>query len=223
MNILVIILTIIAIPLVNVNAQNEINPSLSIETIDLDFANFEGVARDANRIMLNEIHSKSWQVTITNELEYTKNSGDATLRLYDGNDEGRFIEFGMGSPPNRMFRVAVNIPNEEGYVPIHAMEERGWSPSSKIIVAYTDRAGMTINNGQRIVVSNLNIGEFGIESYSTYGAESNIDGTSVRSGTYSFEVLSGDPAENAFHLFPFYVTAAVGILVGIMFLTKKRR
>jgi hypothetical protein len=36
------------------------------------------------------------------------------------------------------------------------------------------------------------------------------------------EFISGDPAKNPFALFPFYVAAGVGILVGILYLTKKR-
>lgn len=223
MNILAIIVAIIVIPLVSANAQNEINPSLDIVFIEVPAANFDTVARDAERVILDDVHSRSWQVTIQNDLEYTEEGGGAVLRIYDAIDQEKFVEFGMGAPSNNMFWVAVNIPDAEGYVPIHSMTERGWSPSTKVIAAYTDRAGMTINNGQRIVVSNLDIDEFAIGSYSVYGAESYLDGTSVESGTYSFEIISGDPSENAFHLFPFFVTAAVGVLVGVLFLTKKRR
>lgn len=219
---LAIIAILFAIPLVAANAQNEINPSLAIVTYELTPADFDTVARDAERVFLDTIHTKSWQVTIQNNLGYSGDNGSAAFRIYDANEEGKFIEFGMGPPPDNMLWIAVNIPDQEGYVPIHSMEERGWSSSSKIIIAYTDRAGMTINNGQRIVVSNLDVGEFAINSYSVYGAESNIDGSVVESGTYNFEILSGDPGENVFHLFPFYVTAAVGALAGLLFLTKRR-
>lgn len=208
--------------MLSASAQNEINPSLEIVSIELEPSDFDSVARDAGRIYLESVHSKSWQVTVQNGLGYVGEGGSATLRIYDANAEGKFIEFGMGPPPDNMLWVAVNIPGKEGYVPIHSMAERGWSPSSKIVAAYTDRAGMTINNGQRIVVSNLDVGEFAIDSYSVYGAESGIEGSVIGSGTYSLEVLSGDPAENAFHLFPFYVTAAVGALAGLLFLTKRR-
>jgi len=36
------------------------------------------------------------------------------------------------------------------------------------------------------------------------------------------EFLSGDPAKNVFALFPFYVAAGVGIIVAVLFITKKR-
>ncbi len=204
------------------HAQEEINPSLGIVDINVGAADFNVVARDATVNGLDAVHDTSWQVTIRNGLEYVEGGKGAVLRLHDAEEEGKFIEVGMGPTPDRMFWAAVSLPSAEGYVPVHSMAERGWSPSSAVIVAYTDRAGMTINNGQRIVVSNLDVGEFAISSWSAHAVESYLDGPSVASGTYSFEILSGDPAENAFHLFPFYVTAAVGALAGLLFLTKRR-
>lgn len=221
MRFLVIAALVLVFPLAPALAQNEINPSLEIVSIVLVPDDFDTVARNAERVGLDNIHSKSWQVTIKNNLGYAED-GNAALRIYDANDEEKFVEFGMGAPPDRMLWVAVNIPGAEGYVPIHSMTERGWSPSTNIIAAYTDRAGMTINNGQRIIVSNLDVGEFAIGSYSVYGAESSTESSAIVSGTLDLEILSGNPAENAFHLFPFYVTAAVGAFAGILFLTKRR-
>jgi len=36
------------------------------------------------------------------------------------------------------------------------------------------------------------------------------------------EILSGDPGKNMFAYFPFYVAAGIGVLVGTLYLTKKR-
>ena len=105
---------------------------------------------------------------------------------------------------------------------MHSNLERGWSPSSKTIVSYTERAGLTVNNGARIVVSNLDIGIFVINSYSVSGMESPTDSPAVNSGSMILEFISGDPAKNPFALFPFYVAAGVGTLVGVLYLTKKR-
>ena len=52
--------------------------------------------------------------------------------------------------------------------------------------------------------------------------ESSTDPPAINSGSMIVEFLSGDPAQNVLAFFPFYVTAAVGLLVGILFLTKKR-
>jgi hypothetical protein len=81
---------------------------------------------------------------------------------------------------------------------------------------------LTVNNGARITVSNLNIGSFEIDSYSVFGMEGSSDPPAVNSGSMIVEFLSGDPSENVFAFFPFYLAAAIGILVGVLFLTKKR-
>jgi len=81
---------------------------------------------------------------------------------------------------------------------------------------------MTVNNGLRIVVSNLDIGVFAIDSYCVHGMESSTDPPAVNTGSLKMEFLSGDPGESIYHLFPFYVTAVVAAIVGILFLTKKR-
>ena len=68
-----------------------------------------------------------------------------------------FIEVGMGSIPDNKFWVAVQTP-KEGYIVVHSDLDRGWYPQTKSIVSYTERAGLTVNNGARIVVTNLDIG-----------------------------------------------------------------
>lgn len=204
-------------------AQDVKNPSLSIETAELYAADFDTAARDAPAVGLGRDHAVSWQVTIKNSLLYERPDAIAAVRLHDATVDGKFIEVGMGSPPDRRFWVAVQIPGEEGYVVVHRNAERGWNPDTNTIISYTDRAGMTVNNGMRIVVSNLDIGEFAVASYSAYGLEGSGDPRPVNSGTMTVEFLSGDPAENVFAFFPFYVTAAVGALVGVLYLSKKRQ
>lgn len=199
----------------------EVNPSLTIESADVASEEFNRVARDASVIPLETVHSTSWQVTLDNNLIYANPDGNAVLRIYDANREDTFIEVGMGSPPDYKFWVAVQLP-ENGYVPIHNKLTRGWGESSKTIVSYTDRAGLTVNNGARIVVTNLDIGVFAVDSYSVHGKEGSTDPPAVASGEYHAEFLSGDPSQNIFSLYPFVLAAAVGTLVGVLFITKKR-
>lgn len=202
-------------------AQELTNPSLLIDTIEIPSDEFNRLLRDAPVVMLDDVHSISWQVTIDNNLLYANPNGNAVLRLYDKSTHDEFIEVGMGSQPDNKFWVAVKTP-KEGYVVVHKALDRGWYPQAKSIVSYTERAGLTVNNGARIVVTNLDIGEFAIDSYSVYGMEDSTDPPAVNSGSMTIEILSGDPAKNAFALFPFYVAAGVGIIVGVLFLTKKR-
>jgi len=202
-------------------AQELTNPSLLIDTIEIPSDEFNRLLRDAPVVMLDDVHSISWQVTVDNNLLYANPNGNAVLRLYDKNTHNEFIEVGMGSQPDNKFWVAVKTP-KEGYVVVHKDLDRGWYPQAKSIISYTERAGLTVNNGARIVVTNLDIGEFAIDSYSVYGMEDSTDPPAVNSGSMIIEILSGDPAKNAFALFPFYVAAGVGIIVGVLFLTKKR-
>ena len=199
----------------------EVNPSLIIDEIEIPAQEFNRVLRDAPIIPLDEIHAVSWQVTIDNNLLYANPDGNAVFRLYDAISEDEFIEVGMGSIPDNKFWVAVQTP-KEGYIVVHSDLERGWYPEAKSIISFTDRAGLTVNNGARIVVTNLDIGEFAIGSYSVHGMEGSTDPPAVNSGSLILEFLSGDPSKNAFAMFPFYVAAGIGVIVGVLFLTKKR-
>ncbi len=208
---------------VNAQEQQQVkNPSLLVELLTIPWQNFNKISTDAQITELSSVHKTSWQVTIDNNLQYGNPNGNAVIRLYDENVEDKFIEIGMGAPDDDKFWVAVQIPGAEEYVVVHDKLERGWVPSAKTIVSYTERAGMTINNGARIVITNLDIGLFGIESYSVHGMEGSTDPLAAVSGEYIVEFLSGDPAGNVFHLFPFYVTGAIGIIVAILFFAKKK-
>ena len=202
-------------------AQEEKNPSLIIETLEIPFDEFNTIVREAPIRVLDDVHAVSWQVTIDNNLLYANPDGNAVLRLYDQENPDEFIEVGMGSQPDNKFWVAVTTP-KEGYIVVHRDLDRGWYPQAKSIISYTDRAGLTVNNGARIVVTNLDIGEFAINSYSVYGMEGSTDPPAVNSGSMIVEVLSGDPAKNVFALFPFYIAIGVFAVLGILFLTKKR-
>jgi len=202
-------------------AEESKNPSLIIDTIEVPSYEFNKILRDADIIQMERTHAVSWQVTIDNNLLYANPNGNAVLRIYDKDNPEKLVEIGMGAKPDEKFWIAVQTP-KEGYVVVHSDLERGWSPASKAIVSYTERAGLTVNNGARIVVSNLDIGIFAIDSYSVFGMESPTDPPAVNSGSMILEFISGDPAKNPLALFPFYIAAGVGILVGVLYLTKKR-
>jgi len=201
-------------------AQEVKNPSVIIETIEIPFQDFNKVSRDATIVELESDHAISWQLTVDNNLVYVNPNGNAVIKFYDKNSE-KFVEIGMGSPPDKKFWVAVNTI-KEGYVVVQSNLERGWYPETKLIISFTERGGLTVNNGARISVASLNIGSFVIDSYSVHGMEGSTDPPAVNSGSMIVEFLSGDPSQNIWAFFPFYLTAALGILVGVLFLTKKR-
>ena len=201
-------------------AQDTKNPSVIIETIEIPFTDFNKISRDAIIIDLENDHAISWQLTIDNNLGYANPNGNGVFKFYDKNSD-KFVEIGMGAPPHEKFWVAVNT-EREGYVVVQSNLERGWYPSTKLIISYTERGGLTVNNGARITVSNLNIGSFVIDSYSVHGMEGSTEPPAVNSGSMIVEFLSGDPSQNIMAFFPFILAAGIGILVGVLYLTKKR-
>lgn len=201
--------------------QTQSNPTIAIHTDEISYQDFNKVSRDSIIIELEKLHTVSWQVTIDNDLLYNNPDGNAVVRFYDLDIPDKFFEIGMGSPPDEKFWVAVQLP-EEGYLVVNKKLERGWIPGANVILAYTDRAGLTVNNGERIVVSNLNIKPFTIASYSTHGMESSTDPPAVSSGSLTIEYISGNPAANRLSILPFVLAAGVAVIIGILILTKKR-
>ena len=202
-------------------AQEDVkNPSIIINTIEIPFPDFNTISREAVVLDLEESHAISWNITIDNNLEYANPNGNAVLKIYDKNSD-KFIEVGMGAPPDQKFWVAVNT-EKEGYVVVQRDLDRGWYPEAKVALSYTERGGLTVNNGARITVSSLNIGSFEIGSYSVHGMEGSTDPQAVKSGSMIVEFLSGDPSQNVFALFPFFLAAGIGTLVGVLYLTKRR-
>jgi len=203
-------------------AQDLNNPSVIIDTIEIPAEEFNRVLRDAPIIPLDDVHAISWQVTIDNNLLYANPNGDAVLRIYNQDlSATEFIEVGMGSQPDNKLWVAVKTP-KEGYIVIFRDLDRGWYPEAKVLMSYTDRAGLTVNNGGRIVVTNLAIDVFAIDSYSIHGLEGSTDPPAVNSGSMIVEFLSGDPAKNIFALYPFFLAIGLFVIVGALILTKKR-
>ena len=202
-------------------AQEAKNPSLVIDSLEIPAEEFNVVLRDAPIVKLDDIHAISWQVTIDNNLIYSNPDGTAVIRFYEQEGDGELIEIGMGPQPDNKFWVAVTTP-KEGYIVVHRDLDRGWFPETKLIISYTDKAGLTVNNGARIVVTNLDIDTFAIDSYSVHGMESSTDPPAINSGSMLIDFLSGDPSQNIFAFFPFYVAAGIGVIVAVLFLTKKR-
>ncbi len=111
---------------------------------------------------------------------------------------------------------------KEGYIVVFRDLDRGWYPEAKVLISYTDRAGLTVNNGSRIVVTNLYTGVFAIDSYSVHGMEGSTDPPAVNSGIMIVEFLSGDPAENVFALYPFFLAVSLFVIIFVLIRTKKR-
>lgn len=217
----IVLILILSLTLNPLYGQSQSNPSLVLQTIEIPYYEFNKIANDAQIVKSDKIHAISWQVTIDNKLLYANPSGNAVIRFYDATIPGKFVEIGMGSPSDDKFWVAVWLP-ENGYVVVHNRLEQGWVPGQNIVAAYTDNAGLTINNGERIVVSNLDIENFAIAAYSVYGMEGSTDPPAINSGSMIIDFISGNPAENPLSIFPFVITGAIGTIIAVLLILKKR-
>ncbi len=216
--IFIILLTITIFP---GYAQTQSNPSISIETIEIPFDKFNVIISDANIITLEHEHAINWQLTIENNLVYANPLGNAVIRLYDNLNKEKFVEIGMGSQPDFKFWVAVQTP-DTGYAVIHSRIEDGWKPGKHVTAAYSDTTGFSVNNGERIVVSNLDVENFVIKETAVYGMESSTDPYATNSGSLLLNVVSGNPAANPLFYLPFILAGTIGVLVVILLKTKKR-
>jgi hypothetical protein len=64
-------------------AQEQTNPSLLIENLEISAEKFNTVLRNAPLIPLDNVHTLSWQVTLDNNLLYANPNGNAVFRIYD--------------------------------------------------------------------------------------------------------------------------------------------
>ena len=72
------------------------------------------------------------------------------------------------------------------------------------------------------MISNLDLSPFTIKAYSAYGMESSTDPPAMVSGIFIIKIISADYGENPYSIFPFVLTGIIGLVIGILVLTKKR-
>ena len=197
------------------------NPSLLIQKTEIPYFDFNKISGDAVVTDFGKIHVGSWQVELHNDLLYGNPDGDAVIRIYDADISDKFFEIGMGSHPGLSYWVAAQVP-ETGYALLHQSYEKGWVPGKVTKLTYSEQSGLTVDNGLRTVMSNLDISPFTIKSYSVHGMEGSTDPPATTSGTYTVKIMSADYGENPLSMFPFIITGALGLVVVILIISKKR-
>ena len=177
------------------------NPSLIIHETIIPYYDFNKVVRDLVIIEFENIN--------------------AVIRIYDMVSTEKFFEIGMGSHPNNKYWIAAQVP-ETGYVILHSDYENGWVESKATRITYSEQSGLTVDNGLRTVLSNLDLSPFTIKSYSVHGMEGSSDPPATTSGTYNVKIMSADYGENPLAMFPFVVTGILGLVVVVLIISKKR-
>jgi len=197
------------------------NPSLIIQQTEIPYSEFNKVKGDATIVDFENIHTGSWQAEFHNDLLYGNPDGDAAIRIYDLDIPEKFFEIGMGSHPMYSYWIAADV-SETGYVLLYSAYENGWIPGKPTKITYSDQSGLTIDNGLRTVLSNLDISPFTIKSYSVHGMKGSTDPPAVTDGIFTVKIISAEYGDNPLAAFPFIITGILGAGVIILIVSKKR-
>ncbi|MGI0101710.1 MAG: hypothetical protein ACREA7_03835 [Nitrosotalea sp.] len=209
-------------PLLPVYAQEAtMNKSVHYDTVEIPAAAFNVIRDNGTVFKLPHEHVTNWQLTMENKLTYANPNGNAIIRLYENTTEQKFIEVGMGSPPNNRLWVAVNTPTD-GYFVILDERTGGWSPGQIVTVQHTSNGGLSASIGQQVLVDNLDVAGFTVRDITASGLDSTSDPPATSSGSISINIVSGDPAQNPIFYLPFVIVGVTGVLIGILMKTKKR-
>ena len=198
-----------------------INESLLIQQTEISYLEFNRVSSDAVIKEFVSMHPHSWQAELHNNLLYGNPEGDAVIRIYDSEIPGKFFEIGMGSHPRYSYWIAADVPST-GYVLLYSAFENGWAPGKPTKITYSEQTGLTVDNGLRTVLSNLDISPFTIKSYSVFGMKGSTDPPAVTDGVFTVKIISADYGDNPLAIFPFVVTGIIGIVVAVLIFSKKR-
>ena len=219
----------LALPIIPIFAQEPIigdyiqpiNESLLIQQTEIPYFEFNKISSDAVIKEFETIHLHSWQAEFHNDLLYGNPDGDAVIRIYDSDITDKFFEIGMGSHPRYSYWIAAEVP-ETGYVLLYSAYENGWIPGKPTKITYSEQSGLTVDDGLRTVLSNLDISPFTVKSYSVYGMKGSTDPPATTDGVFTVKIISADYGDNPLSLFPFVVTGIIGAGVIILIFSKKR-
>ena len=164
----------------------------------------------------------NWQLSIQNNLTYSNSENAKTvIKIQEPAPSEKFIELAMFGDKTGKFWAAINT-NESGYIRVYEREKDGWSRDQPIFVAHANNQGLTITNGKRIIIDKLSVNDFVVGSISIYGKDESTDPDNSNSGTISFDILFGNPAESPLYYLPLITMIAIGSIVIVLIIRKKR-
>ena len=201
--------------------ESTMNKSERYDSIQVPYSAFNVYSKNATLFKLDHEHVTNWELEMQNKLQYTNQEGNVVVRLYEDINTPKFIEIGMGGPPDYRFWVAVNTP-EDGYFMIHDEKKIGWTPDKLITATHSSSGGLTVSVGSKEAVSNLDVAGFTMREFTVSGMNSASDPPPVESGALTFSILSGDPSQNIIFYMPFMVLAVIVTLIVVLLKTKKR-
>jgi hypothetical protein len=218
----VLLVFLVFIPLLPVYAQQStMNKSEQYDLVNVPFSAFNVVKDDATVFRLAHEHATNWELEIQNKMTYENPNGNAVIRLYEDLSKQKYIEIGMGSPPDYRFWVAVNTP-EDGYFLIHDDKTDGWVPGQVVTVTHSSNSGLSVSAGSSVKVDSLDIAGFTARAFTVYGMDSATDPPAVNSGNVTLSFVSGNPAANPIFYMPTILLVGTAALIIVLMKTKKR-
>ena len=171
----------------------------------------------------DQLKQSSWIISIQDNMSYIPREGVRTIiKIEEPAPSEKFIELGIYGDESKRYWVAVNTP-ETGYARMYD-SENGWSPEQPLSVAYTENSGgLTVTNGQRIVVDRLDIGSFAAASILVYGNDKNSTLANAYAGDIAFQVLFGSFEQSPLYVVPIAIIAGIFGIVGALLIVTKRK
>jgi hypothetical protein len=165
----------------------------------------------------------NWILTIQNNMSYSDMQNAKTIvKLQEPTPSEKFIEIAMFGDASKKFWVAVNT-KESGYIRVYEHDTDGWSRDQPVIVAHANNQGLTITNGQRIIVDKLSINDFTLASIAVYGKEEPNSAVNTYAGDISFNVIYGSPSNSPVYYLPLAMIVGIGGLIVGLLVFKKRK
>jgi len=219
---IVLLVILLFIPLLSAYAQQStMNKSEQYDLVDVPSSAFNVVRDDATVFRLAHEHATNWELEIQNKLVYENPNGNAVIRLYEDLTKQKYIEIGMGSPPDHRFWVAVNTP-EDGYFLIHDDKTDGWVSGQVVTVTHSSNSGLSVSAGPSVKVDSLDVAGFTVRAFTVYGMDSTTDPPAVNSGNVTLSFVSGNPAANPIFYMPTILLVGTVALIIVLMKTKKR-
>jgi hypothetical protein len=212
-------------PIVSISGQSRIHDVIKTKNserfvVDYDASN--AYRRQPLVYDFSKPISTNWQLTIQNNLTYSNSENAKTvIKIQEPAPSEKFIELAMFGDKTGKFWAAINT-NESGYIRVYEREKDGWSRDQPIFVAHANNQGLTITNGKRIIIDKLSVNDFVVGSVSIYGKDETTDPDNSNSGTISFDILFGNPAESPLYYLPLITIIAIGSIVLVLIIRKKR-
>ncbi len=222
---LIFAVLLIVYPTFTINAQSVVHDVIKTknsERFDVDYNASNTFRRQPVVYQFSQPIQTNWQFTIQNNLSYL-DSADAksVIKIKEPAPSEKFIELAMFSEKTGKFWAAINT-NESGYIKVYERDQDGWSRDQPLFVAHANNQGLTITNGKRIIIDKLSVDDFVVGSVSIYGKDELTSPDNSNAGTISFDIIFGNPAESPLYFVPLITIIAIGLIVLVLLIRKKR-